>query len=223
MKSRAFLIIAAALVLGGCVNSEAVTRSVENRSLSIATRNEPAQADGPVVMAPAYAVQSVEVTVPRSLSVSEANVYFPIADLVWRGEPLGDRHLQIERIYDEALFRATSGMTSGRPAAVQVEVTRFHGVTEKTRYTVGGVYSLRFTLTVRDPQTGAVIDGPRVVIADTKASGGSKALQEEQLGLTQRVVVVNRLTDVLRRELSLPVTSPLLLGDAAVPGDVALR
>lgn len=223
MPTRIFAILAAALLLSGCVSSEAVTRNSDNRDLSIATRGERDAAAGPILMAPAYDVRAVEVSVPRTLQVSEANVYFPIADLVWRGEPLGDRHLQVERIFDEALFRTTSTMKSGAPAVVQVEVTRFHGVTEKTRYTVGGVFSLRFTLTVRDATTGQVIDGPRVVIADTKASGGAKALQEEQLGLTQRVVVVNRLADVMKRELSAPVAAPVLLGAQSPADGVTLR
>lgn len=214
MKPMLVSLIAAVALLAGCASTDTVTRNAENRGLSIATQGELGAKPAAVVMASNYDVRSVNVSVPRTLSVSEANLYFPIADVIWRGEPLGDRHLQVESMFDEALFRATGPMKRGRPVAVEVEVTRFHGVTEKTRYTVGGVYSLRFNLTVRDASSGAIVDGPRVIVADTKASGGAKAIKEEQMGLTQRVVVVNRLAEVLRRELSVPVTAPLLLGDA---------
>lgn len=227
MKSMLMSLVAAATLLAGCASTDTVTRNADDRGLSLATRGELLAQPATILMAAAYDVREVKVSVPRSLKVSEANVYFPLADVVWRGEPLGDRHLQVESMFDEALFRATGPMKSGRPAVVEVEVTRFHGVTEKTRYSVGGVYSLRFNLTVRDADTGQIIDGPRVVVADTKASGGAKALHEEQMGLTQRVVVVNRLAEVLRRELSVPVTDPMLLGaaDAAAPATVpaALR
>lgn len=227
MKAMLMSLVAAATLLAGCASTDTVTRDSESRGLNIASRSELLAEPATIVMAAAYDVRGVKVSVPRTLKVSEANVYFPLADLVWRGEPLGDRYLQIESIFDEALYRATGPMKSGRPATVEVEVTRFHGVTEKTRYSVGGVYSLRFNLTVRDADTGQIIDGPRVVVADTKASGGAQALREEQMGLTQRVVVVNRLAQVLRRELSVPVTDPMLLGAAEAAGPeglaVALR
>ena len=161
-----------------------------------------------------YDVQQVAISVPRSLRVSEANVFYPIADVVWRGEPRGDRYAQVERIFQEAAAQATGPMTQGRPVNVSVEITRFHCLTEKTRYTVGGTHALHFRLTVTDAATGMVLEGPRDVIADVKASGGAAAIAEEQAGRTQRVVVVDRLTDVIRRELSTVVTDPEVVARA---------
>jgi hypothetical protein len=94
---------------------------------------------------------------------------------------------------------------------VDIEVTRFHCLTEKTRYTVGGVHSLHFMLTVRDADTGVVIDGPRAVVADVKAAGGAQAIAEDDMGMTQRVVVVQRLSEVIHRELSTKITDPALV------------
>lgn len=222
MKSMLMSLVAAATLLAGCASTDTVTRDGGTKALSLATRGELLADPATLYLTAAYDVRGVKVSVPRTLKVSEANVYYPLADVVWRGEPLGDRHLQVESIFDEALFRATGPMKQGRPATVEVEITRFHGVTEKTRYTMGGVYSLRFNLTVRDADTGQIIDGPRVVVADTKASGGVQALREEQMGLTQRVVVVNRLAEVLRRELSVPVTAPMLLGAADTPAETSV-
>lgn len=164
-----------------------------------------------------YDVQQVAISVPRSLRVSEANVFYPIADVVWRGEPRGDRYAQVERIFQEAAAQATGPMTQGRPVNVSVEITRFHCLTEKTRYTVGGTHALRFTLTVTDAATGQVIDGPRAVVADIKAAGGAQAIAEDQMGQTQRVVVVARLSEVLRRELSVQITDPGLVSQALTP------
>lgn len=155
-----------------------------------------------------YQVAEIRVNVPRTLKVSEANSFLPKADIVWRGEPRADRYAQVAKIFNEGLLAGTQGMTSGPAAIVEVEVTRFHCLTEKTRFTVGGNHAIHFTLTVRDAATGTVLDGPRAIIADVKASGGAAAIAEDQAGRTQRVVVVERLAEVIRRELSGPVTGP---------------
>ena len=105
------------------------------------------------------------------------------------------------------MARGTAIMHSGPKVVVDVEVVRFHCLTEKTRFTVGGVHSLHFMLTVRDAVSGAVLQGPRLVIADVKAAGGARAIAEDRAGLTQRVVVVQRLAEVIRRELSAPMVA----------------
>lgn len=205
-----------ALGLSACGSMEAPSRSgmdlqpglalgapVAETGVAVAT-----EANGPVVLVPQYTVASVTVKVPRELKVSEANTFLPLADIVWRGEPRGDRHAQVLAIYQEAMARGTAGMDSGPEVLVEVEVTRFHALTEKTRYTVGGNHALRFLLTVRDAATGAIIDGPREVIADIRASGGAAAIAEDQAGLTQRVVVVDRLAEVIRRELAAQISGP---------------
>lgn len=180
------------------------------------------------IVVPDYAVTAINVTVPKSLRVSEANMYYPIADIVWRGEPRGDRHVQIKAIFDEAMATGIAGFTDGRAVVVDVEVTRFHCLTEKARYTVGGVHSVKFNMTVRDAATGAVIDGPRLVIADIRASGGAIAVEEEAQGITQRLVIKQNLAQVIERELSRPVavpgapTGPALSRGTFDPTDLAL-
>ncbi len=156
------------------------------------------------VLAPKYAVTELRINVPRSLEVSEANTFLPAADIVWRGEPRGDRYAQVAKIFNDGLLAGTQGMVAGPAAIVEVEVTRFHCLTEKTRFTVGGNHAIHFILTVRDAATGAVLEAPREIIADVKAVGGAAAIAEDQAGRTQRVVVVERLADVIRRELSGP-------------------
>ena len=176
------------------------------------------------VLAAQYDVQDIRISVPSKLKVSEANMFYPVADIVWRGEPVGNRHAQVMSIFKEAMDRGTFTMTTGRKVVVDIEVTRFHSVTEKTRYTVGGTHSMRFTLTVRDAESGVVLDGPRLVAADAKAAGGTQAVAEEQMGRTQRVVVVERLAHAIRAELSARVTDPMLISQAlSQPSDVTLR
>jgi hypothetical protein len=106
-------------------------------------------------------------------------------------------------------------------------VTRFHCLTEKTRNTIGGVHSLAFDLTVRHAETGEILDGPRRVVADVKASGGTKAIAEDYAGRTQKVVVTERLASVLQRELRTLKVAPEKLGlqvsrSAEVPGRIVI-
>ncbi|MBU9696331.1 hypothetical protein GU927_000590 [Rhodobacteraceae bacterium HSP-20] len=222
-----FASLAAVLVLSACVATEPASRGVAPDALTLASRGTgsiPDVGTGVRVVAPLYSIADVRVAVPRSLRVSEANVFYPIADIVWRGDAPGDRHSQIAAIFQTAGQQAAASMNGPRPAVLELTLVRFHGVTEKTRYTVGGTHNMVFDLTVRDAATGAVIDGPRRVAADAKAAGGQAAIAEEQAGRTQKVVVTEKLVETLRRELSGPVTDPALVARAVgSPATVALR
>ena len=169
-------------------------------------------------------VVSYTVTVPRTLLVSEADVFLPNADIVWHGDREGDRYAQIEAIFAEALQTGTDDMTQGYPVIVAIEIEKFHALTPKTRATVGGNFAMHFLLTVLDANTGAIIEGPRLVIADTPASGGRKALREEAQGITQKVVIEGRLAEVLRSELQaiqvMPSALDLVSRDAFSPMDL---
>ncbi|WP_192931146.1 DUF6778 family protein [Gemmobacter serpentinus] len=206
---RVLMFLVAAVGLTACGGGIASRNAPLDGTLSVATKQ------GPTVMVPKYDVQQVNVTVPEKLRVSEANMYYPLADIVWRGEARGNRHLQVKSILEEGLTRGTAAMHSGRPVALDVEVTRFHSLTEKTRYTFGGVHSVKFTLSVRDLTTGAIVDGPRHVVADVKGAGGSQAIAEEQMGRTMRVVITEHLAAVIARELSTPVSVPAGLPETA--------
>ncbi len=212
------ILIALGLVLGlsACAGTEPATRSAMMENLTIASQGGgPMPLDpGATLMAAKYDVTGFNVIVPRTLKVSEANTFKPRADIVWHGDPTGDRYQQVGDILTAAATRATTGMADGRPVTLDIALVKFHGVTAKTRYTIGGMHDLRFDLTVRDAATGEVLDGPRLVVADVKAAGGDQAIAEEAAGFTQKVVVTNRLTEVLRRELSAPVTDPMIVARA---------
>lgn len=190
-------VLALGLALSGCGATSPVARGSAGQDLTLAT-------SGPRYATPRYKVEAVDITVPHSLKVSEANTYLPMADIVWRGDPHGDRYAQVAGILADGLRAGTIKMTEGRPVQVEIVLTRFHALTEKARYTFGGNHAIHFDLTVRDVATGAVIDGPRRVVADVKASGGARAIAEEQAGRTQRVVIVERLAQVIQSELAAP-------------------
>ncbi len=209
--------------LGGCasgIDPQDGSSSAQGAQVAQDVRVSRADQQGPTVMVSQYDVEDITVIVPRDLVVSEANSYRPKADIVWRGEPLGDRYVQVEAILTEAMAAGTAMMTTGPKVDVEITLARFHCVTERTRYSIGGMHAMQFDLTVTDAETGVVLDGPRRVVADVKASGGAKAIAEDAAGLTQRVVVANRLAEAIRYELSRPLSqsageAQTLAGDAA--------
>lgn len=200
--------LVAALTLSACAATDTPSRNsmADQTDFTLATSGGAASAE--MVAAPAaqaqYIIDHVSIDVPKTLRVSEANTWHPNADIVWHGEPYGDRYAQVGAIFRDAFGTATAGMTQGRHVDVSIQVTYFHCLTEKTRYTFGGVHSMHFILTVRDAASGQIIDGPRKVMADVHGSGGAKAIAEEERGITQRVVVVSKLVEVMRRELTQP-------------------
>lgn len=150
----------------------------------------------------ALSVSDVRVTVPRSLSVSEANSYYPRADIVWRGDLIGDRHAQIETLMQNAFTTGTDGMAGPTPVIVDVKVVRFHSLTEKARYTIGGVHNMVFDLTVRKASDGEPLAPTWRVKADLPALGGKAAMAADGRGETQKVRVTAYLQQVIREELA---------------------
>ncbi len=179
----------AAISVSGCVMSEPPSRGQSPQSLLL---------EG--VQAPTYAVKSVNVVVPRSLVVSEANTYKPAADIVWHGDPEGDRYAQVKTIVDAAMARATQGMTQGRPVDLDVVVTKFHALTQKTRDSIGGKHNLFYTLTVRDAVTDEVISTSNVN-STVRGAGGATARAEEAAGRTQKVVITEALVASLQKQM----------------------
>lgn len=193
-------ILAMGLMLGlaACTTPEPATRGA-----SIA----PSLIDsGRVLMVtPDYNVTAIWIHVPTTLHVSESNSYFPIADIVWHGDPAGSRYLQVQNIFEDAFAKGTADLRGSHDVVVDATVTRFHALTQKARYTTGGMHTLHFVLTVRDAATGAILDGPRPVVADVKGAGGARAVAQEAEGLTQKIVIETRLAQVIRAELTAPV------------------
>lgn len=219
------------LGLAGCATGTAPSRNLTDTGPSVAASVAGGLVEGGMMVEQTqYNVARITVDVPRSLRVSEANVFYPIADIVWHGDPLGDRYAQVTTILQEGLATGTATMKTGRAVAVDVQLIRFHALTPKTRYSVGGVHDTEFLLTVRDAATGEILDGPRKVMADVRAAGGQRALEEEAAGITQRSVIEARIAEVIRQELAqrlvpqtTPVAAPVAVSrNAFSPADLPL-
>ncbi|MFD2739413.1 DUF6778 family protein [Sulfitobacter aestuarii] len=191
---KAFKLIAA-LGLGVIVSACAAPQTVSRNATATASLDMAGQR-----AAAPLQVRKINVSVPRSLEVSEANRYYPSGDIVWREDPIGDRHAQVKTIFEDALAAGTADL-KGRPVVLDVEVTRFHALTEKTRYSVGGIHSIKFLLTVRDARSGAVLAPTREIEADLRGYGGKRAIAAEQRGETQKVRISAHLGNVIRAQL----------------------
>lgn len=181
---RPALLLAAAMALSACATTGDVTR------------NAPLETMRPVIEAPVgdWSIQSVAINVPRSLSVSEANSIKPIADIVWRGDPIGDRHAQVAALMTAALSPVMRPRADGvTPVIVTLDVNRFHAVTERARYTIGGAHEIEFVLTVTHALTGEILSGPRQVDLSFAALGGQQAIDAEARGITQTVRITQHL------------------------------
>lgn len=150
-------------------------------------------------------VRQVRVLVPETLVVSEANLFYPGGDIVWREDPVGDRHVQVRAIFDRAMRQGIAAMPAGTvPVLLDVQVTRFHALSEKARYTVGGVHALQFYYVLRNPETGEAYGAPKFVKADFKALGGMAAIEAERQGITQKKRITEHLAQVIQNELNDP-------------------
>ncbi|MGC1506159.1 MAG: DUF6778 family protein [Sulfitobacter sp.] len=204
--------IAVAMVLGtslaACSNIPDITsrnapfEPVSGAATPVAASVSQARQMPPSTKQLPVSITAINVNVPRTLTASEANRYYPKADIVWRGDPIGDRHVQIAQIIDTAFHTGTADMSGPTGVVLDVEVVRFHSVTEKARYSVGGVHNIVFKLTVRRATTGEALGQTRLIKADLPALGGSAAIEADRNGQTQKVRVSDFLAQTIRQELA---------------------
>ena len=160
--------------------------------------------------APNIRVRDVRVTVPETLRVSEANTFYPNADIVWHGDPAGDRYQQVAAIFDESMTGALKQLHGQRAVYVDITVKQFHSLTPRTRYTFGGVHSIKFDLVVRDARSGKVLVEQQDVHGDLAGYGGNRAFQAERRGETQKVRIKAHLANLILKLLVQPETKLLL-------------
>lgn len=193
-------IVALSLGVAGCASISAIGNvDTVSRNAPLETGQFTTEA---LPISRSYVIEGMYFSAPEDISVSEANSYYPQADVVWRGDPVGDRVEQIGAIFNTAADRNKERMIGDVPIVVDVQLVRFHGVTERTRFSVGGVYNIVFDMQVRHAETGEVIEQSRRVLADLSAPGGVAVLLQEQRGQTEKVRVTDFLTQVFKDELS---------------------
>ncbi|WGI21033.1 DUF6778 family protein [Amylibacter sp. IMCC11727] len=152
-----------------------------------------------------YEVVDVQVAVPEYLVVSEADVYVPKADIVWREDPLGDRRAQVKAIMTDALSKGTNALVGPRKVVMAARVNMFHAITEKARNTVGGKHNVQFDYVLLDAETRQPVTTVQSIDASLKAFGGSKAYRAMREGKTQKVRITNHVAAQIQQALRAPV------------------
>lgn len=181
---KILLIVAAALTLASCGQSW---------KTDYADVIDPAVSRG-------WRVTAVNVTVPRTLTVSEEESYTPDADIVWREDELGptDRYQQVDAIMTNAIKRGASGLRGSRPVHLNATVAQFHALSNKTRQRLenSGIHNIVFDAQVVDARTGAPLSPVDRVYAEFPALAGSEARAAMAQGQTQKVRITNHVAAV---------------------------
>ena len=144
-------------------------------------------------------VVNIRVDVPETLRVStDPRIRFPAEQIVWYGEPQGDRRAQVQAIMADGLRRGTAALSGPRNVTLAVRVNLFHAVTPTARS--GGAvawHDVSYAAEIRDASTGQVLAANQNLSADLKAFQGEDAVKAEAEGQTQKV----RITEQIARSI----------------------
>ena len=151
MDRRSLLLTGAASLLAGCAGRWEVDYS-DGLDAEV-TRN--------------WRLDDVLIVVPSDLTVSHANTFAPNADIVWHGEPFGNRRAQVAAILKEGITLGTRELRGDRPVTITATLMRFHAVTPAA---VGrapaAVHNISYMIQVLDATTGDPLTEKQVVQAD---------------------------------------------------------
>ena len=159
----------------------------------------------PAEVSRGWRLADVKVTVPRSLTVSEAHSALPDANIVWREDPPGDRYAQVEALVRNAARQGAKGLNGSHPVRLEITVSNFHALTfeaETLRADVG-VHNVDFTIRVVDARSGAVLAGPDAIEAAMPAMTGARMVEARIQGETQRSQITAHLRKVIAGWLGL--------------------
>jgi len=145
-------------------------------------------------------VHDVQVSVPDTLTTSDVNILRPNVDVIWFGDPPGDRLEQVGVVLSDAIKDAAQSLMPEnlhRPVIIEATMMQFHSLTPRARAFVGGIHKVKFTIQVVDQKTGEILAGPSVIQADEFAYGNWKAVRADAEGQTMKVRITNRIVDVV--------------------------
>lgn len=209
--ARILAVAGLALSTAACVSTDrasqnAITETPVPGATAVTTTTiapgEISEATFTAAATPAFDVTAVEVIVPDYLVVSEADVFIPQADIVWREDPRGDRKAQVKEIMTNALKAGTADMHGGRKVILAARLNTFHALTEKARATVGGKHNINFDYVLLDAETGQPLTQAKQVDASLRGYGGRKAYRAMRRGETQKFRISEHVAEVIRSELT---------------------
>lgn len=187
---RGFIVAASALALSACiaprVSDTDFTQGVGQAADQVS----------------AWSLGDVQVGISEKLVVTQSpsRRYPPITELVWYGDPPGDRKEQVIALMSDAVRAgAADALLGSQPVTIALNITEFHAMTPRARATELqlGVHEIMFDISVTD-SSGAVVASESGVRADLQAYSGASALQAEQLGQGQKIRIQSRVAQVIR-------------------------
>ena len=189
LARRTALLGLSALLLSACVGG------------SFETAYDPV----PAALAQTWRLAEVRVSVPKSLTVSEAKSLLPNADIVWREDPLGDRHAQVGKIVQNAVLRGAQGLRGSRPVIIDITVTRFHALTFEAEQSNSdwGVHTIDVIAKVVDAGSGEVLLPATKIQAETPAWSGARMKAARAKGVTQKSMITNHVAATIAGWLGL--------------------
>ncbi|NNE80770.1 MAG: hypothetical protein HKN18_10915 [Silicimonas sp.] len=188
MDRRSLLFAIPAMILAGCAGTWEV--AYESTLDPLVTKS--------------WNVQKVNVLVSEDLRVSNKNTLAPNADIVWHGEPYGDRRAQVKRIMEEGITRGTTELDGPRGVIINASLVHFHAVTPAAvSRSPAAVHNIKYVARVFDAQTGVPLTEAQEIAADLEAFVGASAVTAALEGNTQRVRIVSHLGRVTRGWLGL--------------------
>jgi hypothetical protein len=144
-----------------------------------------------------WTVVDVRAVAYDSRTVSEDNILVPMADIVWHGEPPGDRRAQVAAIVADGVEAAAAPLRGPRPVEIHIAIDRFHGVTPAAiNRSPGAVHDITFRIAVVDRATRKVLVEPMQMEADLIAYTQSMAVVSRLDGQTERQRIVDHVADV---------------------------
>lgn len=142
-------------------------------------------------------VGSINVSVPEALTTTENNSFAPDADIVWHGDPFGNRKVQVAMIMEDGIRRGARGLRGSQSVDFQVVLEEFHALTPKARAEApSAVHNITYTIQVFDRRTGEALTEPERIRADLPAFTGAQAFEALQVGQTQKVRILDHLERV---------------------------
>ncbi|WP_374372090.1 DUF6778 family protein [Tabrizicola sp.] len=159
----------------------------------------------PADLAKSWRLAEVRVSVPQTLVVSEAKTLLPRADIVWREDPLGDRHAQVGKIIQAAVLRGAQGLRGSRPVIIDITVIRFHALTFEAELSNHdwGVHNIDLVAQVVDARSGAVLLPATKIRAETPAWSGERMKAARRKGITQKSMITNHVAATIAGWLGL--------------------
>ncbi|MEO1549148.1 MAG: DUF6778 family protein [Pseudomonadota bacterium] len=159
---------------------------------------EPIQAQAAEV--DSWTLGTLTLIVPEELRVStNPNAQFPREEIVWWGDPEGDRREQVRDIMNRSLLAALDTLDGSKPVDVTVRLSLFHAVTPRARRNVlFAWHDVSYAVDVRDARSGALLASIPKIDADIEAFRGEQAEQAVARGQTQRVRISQRIASVTR-------------------------